>query len=124
MELRRKSSHRQANFSPRARSLPARTVGAPPPKLRWQRKKSSIQRSDAQDGRQTERRQKRRRAAHRRDIAQAAGESDLATSVALWVSPEKVDAFDKQIGGKQKVVGAAARAIDGAIVADSGDDGR
>jgi hypothetical protein len=35
-----------------------------------------------------------------------------------------VDALQKQVGCKQKVVGAATRSIDGTIVAYSGDDGR
>ena len=47
-----------------------------------------------------------------------------ATSAALMGLAQEMDAFDEEVGSEKQIVGTAAWPVDGAIVSDSGNDGR
>src|SRR5436305_7890760 len=65
---------------------------------------------------------KTRFAAHRRDIAESAGER-LPSGVGSGVSgAAKVDVFEEEVGGEKQVVGSAARTENGTIVTDAEED--
>ncbi len=71
--------------------------------------------------RETNRREaESRRSAHGGDIAEAARKSDSANVSGFVGVAAEMGAFRKKVGRKKQIIGTAARAINGAIIADSG----
>jgi hypothetical protein len=60
-----------------------------------------------------------RLATHGGDVAQAAGEAFPADIARRLRGGPKMHVLDQHVGGKEQILAAAARAVDGAIVADS-----
>ena len=60
-----------------------------------------------------------RRSAHGGDIAEAAGQRNPANVSRFVGSAPEMGAFRKKVGCKKQIIGAAARTINGAIIADS-----
>ena len=104
----------------------------PPARIVWWRaavevrvsKKLSTHRSEAHFGRHTDARQKRGEPPMAA-ISLRLLHQGLAGDIRRFVRvAEEVNALDEKIGCEEQIVGAAARTVDGAIVANAGDERR